>query len=443
MEVKDLQLEEILFSRKIQALYRAIPSSIFATIMIAAVMVAVLWNVMDQTALITWLVIIITINLARFISSLFYQKHPRRDDKLELWDRLFFTGMTLNAMAWGAVSIWLLPDDQSVYHYFPALILIGMSAGAVTTLSFKLTNIITYYLLVLGPLFVVEVMIGSWIAYSVAFLIIIFMIFSLSSARRINQTITQNIILQYETEKQRDELIESRNEALASNSAKTRFISMISHELRTPLNGILGFAQLLKMSDDPVLNAEQQDHTNGIIDSGKHLLKLIEQMLELSKMESTKISINMEEVHLLQLLDEVLNIINPVALEHNISVENDIHRDYLVEADSVRLKQVLINLLTNAVKYNEEGGKVHISVDEAESNILRIKVVDNGKGLDEEQQKKIFDPFQRYNEVKEGLGLGLYICKTIMEHMEGNIGVESELGKGCTFWIDVKKVNAD
>ena len=443
MVVKDLQLEEILFSRKIQALYRAIPSSIFATIMIAAVMVTVLWNVMDQTALITWLVIIIAINLGRYFSSLVYHKHSDREENLELWDRIFFAGMTLNALAWGGVSIWLLPDNQSVYHYFPALILIGMSAGAVTTLSFKLTNIITYYLLVLGPLFVVEVLTGTWIAYSVAFLIIIFMIFSLSSARRINQTITQNIILQYETEKHRDELIASRNEALASNSAKTRFISMISHELRTPLNGILGFAQLLKMSDEPELNNEQQDHTNGIIDSGKHLLKLIEQMLELSKMESTKISINMEEVQLLQLLDEVLNIINPVALEHDISIINDIQHDYLVKADSVRLKQVLINLLTNAVKYNAEGGEVYIGADELDNDILRIKVIDDGKGLDEEQQKKIFDPFQRYNEVKEGLGLGLYICKTIMEHMEGSIGVESEPGKGCIFWIDVKKVNAD
>ncbi len=435
----NIDLAQILFYRKVDALYQAIPSSAIATVLIALALVAVLWDVMPRTVLTGWVSLIAVLQLIRVASWFYYQRSETEQlqTQAQKWDRLFYGLMTLSAASWGYVSIGLLPTEQSIYHYFPALVLIGTSAGAVITLAFNMRNITTYYSVVLVPLFVHELLIGSFIAHATAALIVVFFVFSLSSAWRFNRIFSENIILQYQTAQQRDEVIQSRNAAEEANLAKSRFISMISHELRTPLNGILGFAQLLKMSDKPALNEEQQEQTDGIIDSGKHLLNLIEELLELSRMEATHIDVVVTEVDVKQVLDETLAIINPVAMENGITLHCNVEELPLVMADHKRLKQVVINLLSNAIKYGREHAAVTITTRLQDKQTLRLAVTDEGEGLTAEQQDIIFDPFQRFNETKEGLGLGLYICKKLVNLMGGTIGVESQPGHGSTFWIDL------
>ncbi len=434
---KDTGLEKVIFQEKVRALYKALPSSVFATIIIAAVMVSVLWRVIDQFFLVIWFSVIATVNIVRFILYKYYSRRVKDKNQTVFWDKMFYILLILTAASWSCVSIWLLPDDQSIYHYFPTLILIGISAGAVTSLSFSMRNITTYTLLLLLPLFIIEISIGTFISYSVALLTFVLTIFSLSSAKRINQTIIENITLHYDSASHRDELVESRNTALAANSAKTNFISMISHELRTPLNGILGFAQLLKMSDQPSLNAEQDDQVNGIFDSGHHLLSLIEELLDLSKIESHKLNVTIIDVSLANIVSESIAILNPVAAGYNIKISNNVENIYLVKADEKRLKQVLINLISNAIKYNHENGKVTIDVSKIDNNMIRVSVSDNGDGLTEEQQKELFKPFTRYNDTKEGIGLGLYITQNLVELMQGNIGVKSKFNEGSTFWFEL------
>ena len=433
-----LSLDETIFKDVVHALYMALPASAAANSIIGLSLIAILWRVIDHSLLLPWYSVLLVLSISRYI---LYKKYVKAEKgefvDYPLWDRLFYILLILTGLTWTCVSIWLLPENNSVEHYLPALILIGISAGAVTSLGFKMRNITTYFFLLLGPLFISEILIGTFLSYVIAFLTFVFIVLALLNSRRISQTLTENIALHYESESNTQELIESRNTAIAANSAKTNFISMISHELRTPLNGILGFSQLLKMSDQPPLNEEQAEQVDGILDSGSHLLNLIEELIDLSKIESHKLNVTIIDVALTNAVSESVAILTPIASEYNIEIDNNVETSYLVKADEKRLKQVLINLISNAIKYNHENGKVSIEVNSVENEKIRVSVSDTGDGLTDEQRKDLFKPFTRYNDNKEGIGLGLYITQNLVELMHGEVGVESKFNEGSTFWFEL------
>ena len=431
----NLSIEEIIYKEVVDALYMALPGSVLATIVIAASLVAILWQEVDVIYLTVWLLSMTVINFLRYIAYYYYLKSKKSMPEIYFWDRVFVVLLIMTGLIWSCVSIWLLPANDSLYHYVPALILIGISAGAVTTLGFRMRNLIIYFFLLLFPLFVSELMVGQYISNVISFLIIIFIMLALTNARRINAAMIENISFRYNAKQHERELIEIKDAALSANSAKTNFISMISHELRTPLNAIMGFSQLLQMSENPELNEEQIENTQGIIESGKHLLSLIEELLDLSKIEANKLDVELHHISLNDVLNESITLLNPVAEEYGVEIHNSVDNNYIVKADSKRLKQVFINLISNAIKYNHIGGKVKISSEAMASNKVSISVSDNGNGLTQEQQDSLFKPFQRYDDEKEGIGLGLYITKNLVELMDGMIAVKSDFGVGSTFWF--------
>ena len=430
-------LKETIAKETVDLLYKAIPGSVVATIIIAATLSGVLWQFFDDSLLVLWFIIITSINVARFILYKYYSNRNKNVVNTKFWDKSFYFLLILNGLAFSVIGLVFLPDSSSAYHYFPIMVLIGLATGAVSSLSFSLRNISTYFVLLLVPIFVSELIINTFLSYSIAGLIMLSMTFSLVNAKRIYQTSIENITLNYQSEKNTQELIESRNAAIAANSAKTNFVSMISHELRTPLNGMLGFSQLLAMSDSPPLNEEQDENNKGIQDAGKHLLSLIEELLDLSEIDSHKINVEIEDVSLADNLSESIAILNPVASGFDIELINNVENIYLVRADFKRLKQVFINLISNAIKYNQKEGKVTINVNKVNENKVRVLISDTGSGLTAEQVNGLFQPFQRYDSSKEGLGLGLYITQNIVELMGGETGVESELNKGSTFWFEL------
>lgn len=234
------------------------------------------------------------------------------------------------------------------------------------------------------------------------------------------------------------ELTQAKTEAERANLAKSEFLSRMSHELRTPLNSILGFAQLMKMGE---LNPSHKKDVNHILNSGKHLLNLINEVLDLSRIEAGELSLSIEQVELKGLLLETLDLVHPLALEKNIKVELT-QTDALqlfVKADNQKLKQVLLNLINNAIKYNNENGLVTIAVENIKNEKVKISITDTGKGIAKEELSKLFIPFNRigaeFSEI-EGTGLGLAVSKKLTEAMNGTIGIESKVGKGSTFWVE-------
>lgn len=236
-----------------------------------------------------------------------------------------------------------------------------------------------------------------------------------------------------------ESLIRKVSEAEQANRAKSDFLSRMSHELRTPMNAILGFGQMLKL-DAEDFNETQIGNIEEILEAGHHLLNLINEVLDLSRIEAGKLQISMEAVHLNEVLQQCLVLISKQIETHQLElIDNISNSDFIVQADFTRLKQVLLNLLSNAVKYNCDSGCITLDGEITDDQCLRISVTDTGKGLTEKEVAQLFTPFERLDvdNNTEGTGIGLVITKHLVELMSGNIGVESVVGQGSRFWIEL------
>lgn len=241
------------------------------------------------------------------------------------------------------------------------------------------------------------------------------------------------------------EFVSAKDEAERANLAKSEFLSRMSHELRTPMNAILGFSQLLESDERQPLSEDQHDSVHEILHAGRHLLELINEVLDLARIEAGKITVSLEAVSVQDTLAECLALINPLAAKREISiVEHESDFVNYVVADRTRLKQVFLNLLSNAVKYNKEKGNVEISYKNLDDE-LQIRITDTGAGLTLEEQGHLFIPFERLGAGQtdiEGTGIGLALSKRLIECMNGKIGVESTGESGSTFWIQLPKITA-
>jgi signal transduction histidine kinase/ActR/RegA family two-component response regulator len=236
------------------------------------------------------------------------------------------------------------------------------------------------------------------------------------------------------------ELANAIEEARSANQAKSAFLSSMSHELRTPLNAILGFAQILTSDTLPSTLEQKKEFANHILKSGRHLLTLINEILDLAKVESGTVTLSMEPVALSDTLLETRAMVEPIAAGRGVRVLFPETAGAVVLADRTRLKQVLLNLLSNAVKYNRESGAVVVTCEQVAPNRLRLSVQDTGAGLDAEQVAGLFQPFNRLGQEggsQEGTGIGLVVTKRLVELMGGHIGVTSSPGVGSVFWIEL------
>jgi signal transduction histidine kinase/FixJ family two-component response regulator len=241
-------------------------------------------------------------------------------------------------------------------------------------------------------------------------------------------------------------LVEQRTRALwqaqaaaeAANRSKSDFLSRMSHELRTPLNAVLGFGQLLELDD---LNPDQRQAVTQITKGGRHLLDLINEILDITQIETGQLSLSPEAVLVSDLLTDTVELVAPLAEErsvHLLSADGPACQKFIF-VDRQRVKQILLNLLGNGIKYNRQGGTVSISCAEAEKGRMRIQVTDTGPGIPQEQFGLLFTPFERLGAEQttvQGTGIGLALSRRLAEIMGGTLDVESTVGRGSTFWVE-------
>jgi PAS domain S-box-containing protein len=243
-------------------------------------------------------------------------------------------------------------------------------------------------------------------------------------------------------ERRAEELREARAAAEAGSAAKSDFLSSMSHELRTPLNAILGFAQLLERDKKEPLSERHAERVHQILKGGEHLLRLIDDILDLSRIEAGGVSISIEPVSVIDVLDEVQRTLEPMATRQGIRIELEALPPDLpmVLADQTRFAQILMNFGSNAIKYNRPKGRVTFALSTPRPERLRVAVSDTGMGIPADKQDKLFQPFQRAGQETgaiEGTGIGLVITKRLAELMGAEVGFRSVAGEGSEFWVDM------
>ena len=251
-----------------------------------------------------------------------------------------------------------------------------------------------------------------------------------------------------ETEQARARMRQAKELAEAASRAKSEFLSHMSHELRTPLNAVLGFAQLLQADAEATMSEDQKTYLDFIISGGRHLLTLINDVLDLSRIESGKLELTVKPVRPADIYRDCLAMLEPLSEKHHINVTNRVGDagEVAIVADPTRLKQVFLNIVSNAIKYNRRGGSVTVTAGPAAPGMMRVSVADSGRGIASERHADVFQPFSRLLDDSaeiEGTGIGLAISRHLIDMMHGGLDFESELGIGSTFWFDLPIAGQD
>ena len=438
--VDEQNIEAQVAAEQVKLLYKALPASVAANFVAGILAVAIQWSAISHTVLLWWLFCFESIIVLRGILYWKYSKQKQIDD-YRWWRTAFVSAAAVTGGAWGVAGIVMFPSGDELHQVTLIFILLGLSAGAVSSHSYHKTSPYAFVLVTLTPVFFRFIYEGTNLGYMMSAVAMLSVAYLLASAKRGSEVTTENIRLRFEAVEKEHEVEESRKQAEQANRAKDDFLSSMSHELRTPMNAILGFSQILEMKMDE--GETNRKFAKEITAAGNHLLTLINELLELSTIAAGKIELDIQDEHINPVIKECISLMTPLADERGITMayNDNGDSDFLVEIDSMKFKQSLLNLISNATKYNGAEGSVTIETQMVENNFLRVSVTDTGGGLDEEQQKLLFNPFERINAHKsdiEGTGIGLVITKRIIELMGGSIGVKSTEGLGSSFWLDVK-----
>lgn len=245
------------------------------------------------------------------------------------------------------------------------------------------------------------------------------------------------------------ELENARQEAEKANQAKSEFLASMSHELRTPLNAVLGFGQMMQFSPNDPLSPGQNEHVENILEGGKLLLELVNQILDLASVEADQLDLSLIDLEANDVVYNCVDLVAPLGKARSIKIIDNFSSgpSVLLFTDRTRLKQILINLLSNAVKFNKDGGTVSVEGKEIDYGYLRLSVSDTGIGIAKKDQLSVFELFHRVDAdpmlAREGAGIGLTVTKLLIERLAGRIGFESKAGIGSTFWIDLPLASND
>ena len=426
--------ENKIYSWQVEHLFSSTKISFFTNAVFSLIVVWLLWGLGVREHLFLWLSLLWAVLVLRLLTHLLYVKSQKNSKTLDIYCKAFIVEVGLTGLLWG-LTPWVFGDPEQIeIALFLGFVIGGLVSGAVGTLSVLSRVYMPYLMCMLIPM-------GSWffiqggplylaIGSIATFAVLGFIVSSLSYKKILYNSF--DLAIKVSNQKEQVE---------RASNAKSEFLSNMSHELRTPLNAILGFAQLIKMNKDTT--EINQQHSNEVVNAGKYLLSLIDDLLEISTIEANKLELNIENKKLLDIIHECLDMIQASSVSDlNVSVVFDKTgcNDLSVLVDIVRAKQVLLNLLSNAYKYNKTNGTINLHCKKIDDSHVRIYVTDTGQGIPLDKQSHVFDSYQRLGQEKgsiKGTGLGLVISRQLIEKMGGQLGFESQENQGSSFWMDL------
>lgn len=436
---------------------------------VSIAMASVLWSETERYLIGSWLAFMISLSFIRFTMDITLHRSDTNELVQDVFGRWYLFAILLTATGWGVSGYLLFPSDPAK-QLVVGFILAGIASGGVSVMApvLKLYNL--YLLIVILPITIrLAVMGGDYIVVSI--ITLGYMLIMLMIGSRINKSILASLELRFHNESLINFMSQARNEsedlneelateieqrkkiekelqkskeiAETASRAKSDFLANMSHEIRTPMNGVLGTLQLLQQSK---LTHDQEEYVNIAYNSGEALLTLLNDILDFSKIEAGKLELESIPFDLRTLIKELTVLLEKKAEEREVelNVEVDAELPSFIKGDSVRIRQILINLMTNAIKFTEKGiVTVNAKVLERDEKSvrLRLEVVDTGIGIGEDEQRKLFNSFTQADGSTTrkygGTGLGLTIVRQLVTVMRGRLGVDSVSGHGACFWAEI------
>lgn len=422
---------------RINALVSQQPVALFANVILAALLALVLSDLMPHHWLALWMATVWGITAWRSVIWFRYRNGLVTPANAQSVANALTTTAILTGAIWGVSGGLFLPTDPGVLQGFFVFVLGGMSAAAVATLASHLPAFRGFVLLALGPIIGRLLADGTMLCISMGLMTAIYFVVLMFTGNNLNRTLTRWLTVQLEKTDLADDLAEARAQAEAANAAKAIFLATVSHELRTPLNAVLGFTHLVRDGvHGPLGNKKYQEYLDHVSGSGTHLAHLIDELLDLSRAEAGYLVVREESV--VELSGEVkrcLDFLAARASHAGVTLRAErLDRLPALRADPRRLHQILLNVLSNAVKFTPEGGEVTFTSERAGDGALVLAVRDTGIGMTEEDLSIALETFGRADssraQATEGTGIGLPLTELLLELHGGKMAIISDPGGG-------------
>lgn len=433
--------ESKIYAWQVAHLYATTKIAFYTNAVFSLIVSAVLWQKGIHEHVILWISVLWFVLIIRLFTYSWFKKSSKNRKKLNFYCNAFVYEVVATGLLWG-LAPWIFGDPaKPEISMFLGFLIGGLISGAVGTLSVLSRVYMPYLIVTLVPM-------GSWFFLQddslhlaialISFFAFFGFIFSSLSYKKIL----------YESFDLAIKVSEQKLQVEKASNAKSEFLSNMSHELRTPLNAILGFAQLIQLNKET--NDLNQRHAKEVVSAGTYLLTLIDDLLEISTIEANKLQLKIEPLQLTELINECVDMIKASDISDlNISIDFNLSdcKQLVVLVDEIRIKQVLLNLLSNACKYNKANGTITLGCRTIDESHIRVFVRDTGQGIPLSKQSDVFDSYQRLGQEKgsiKGTGLGLVISRQLVEMMGGQLGFESKENQGSNFWVDLplgKKAN--